>query len=76
VTEYAFPTIEVETPRCFHCGKTGTVTVVAEAYASWKAKRGPIQQFMPEMHEDLREQLISGTHAKCWDEMFGEGVDV
>lgn len=70
MTEYAFPTKEVETPVCFHCRKTGTVTVSAEAYESWREGLGPIQQFMPEMPMELREQLISGTHPECWDEMY------
>jgi hypothetical protein len=72
---YAFPVKDVETPQCFHCGKTGTVTVSAEAYASWREGLGPIQQFMGEMPMELREQLISGTHPECWMELFGTDED-
>lgn len=70
MTEYAFSTTTVTTPRCFHCGKTGSVVVPTDAYAQWTAGHGPIQQFMAEMPEELREQLISGTHPECWDEMY------
>ena len=74
-TEYAFPTMEVETPRCFHCGQTGTITISCEAYTKWQTGAGPIQQFMPEMPLDQREQLISGTHPVCWNELFPPDED-
>ena len=28
------------------------------------------QSAFPDMSIELREQIISGTHPKCWDEMF------
>ena len=31
-----------------------------------------IQNAMPNLDADSREQLISGTCPKCWDEMFGD----
>ena len=30
------------------------------------------QQAFPELPTEIREQLISGTHPKCWDEMFSD----
>lgn len=62
-------TIEVTTPRCFQCGETSKVTVVKEQFERWIAGE-LIQRAMPEMPVDTRELLISGTHPKCWDEMF------
>lgn len=64
-------TVEVPTRRCIHCGKTGTVTVPkAELEAATKLD-GPIQQRFPNLTTEQREQIISGTHPACWDEMFG-----
>jgi hypothetical protein len=33
---------------------------------------GAIQDAYPEMSIGLREQMITGTHPKCWDEAFGK----
>lgn len=29
-----------------------------------------VQEAFPDMNIGLREQIISGTHPECWDEMF------
>jgi hypothetical protein len=75
MTEYAFPTTKAPTQTCFHCRKKGFVTVSTEAYEKWQAGLGPIQAFMPELHESLREQLISGTHPECWNALFPPDED-
>ncbi len=31
-----------------------------------------IQNAFPELTPDQREQIISGTHPKCWAKMFGD----
>ena len=37
---------------------------------------GPfIQDAWPESTAEQREQVISGTHPECWNEMFGEEDD-
>jgi hypothetical protein len=63
--------LTVETPECMTCGKGGTVTVNAEGLRRWRAGM-LIQQALPEMSADEREQLMTGTHAACWEAMFGE----
>ena len=71
MNEYAFPTTTITTSTCFVCGKKGEVVVSVDAYNAWTSGDGPIQQFMPEMPAELREQLISGTHPACWDVVWG-----
>jgi hypothetical protein len=63
-------TVTVPTRPCFHCGKGGEVEVLAEDLARYHAG-ALIQVAFPEMHRALREQLISGTHPECWDQLFG-----
>ena len=61
----------IETKECIHCGETGTV----EIYTSemfWLNQGMHIQEAVTSLDKDLREQMITGTHPKCWVEMFGE----
>ncbi len=60
----------VETPTCFHCKKTGTLEVPAVGFLQWNFGM-LVQDAFPELDNDLREQLMSGTHPQCWTEMFG-----
>jgi hypothetical protein len=62
-------TVKVATARCVHCGRPGEVTMPKEAYKKWKAGAF-VQQAWPEGSAGEREQLINGTHPKCFDEMF------
>jgi hypothetical protein len=67
-------TIIAITKRCYHCGEEGALTMPREeglrgieAY-----KNGEFaQDAFPFLSADEREQIISGTHPKCWAEMFG-----
>lgn len=66
-----FDTVAYVTPRCRHCGKTGTVDVSLYSVKRWK--RGTLaQDAFPHLGDGAREQLISGTHPECWTELFGE----
>ncbi len=63
----------VNTPVCNFCGKTGEVEVTEaeyEAYASMSHGQH-IQDILPNLSADTREMLITGTHPKCWADMFG-----
>lgn len=63
-------TVTVTTRPCFHCGKAGEVEVLAEDLARYNS--GALAQVaFPEMHRAVREQLISGTHPECWEQLFG-----
>jgi hypothetical protein len=61
--------VTVETKKCFHCGETGELRVSSEGL-SLRNAGAYIQDAFPELSAPLREQMISGTHPECWDEMF------
>jgi hypothetical protein len=61
----------VVTNPCVVCGKASEVTVESANYEAWR--RGmKIQEAFALLSPDERELLISGTHPKCWDILFGE----
>lgn len=67
----------IATKTCTVCGQTGTVEVSASeylAYVAYSNGQGPrlIQDALPTLDFDKREQIISGTHPVCWDKIFGE----
>jgi len=68
----------VSTKECIHCRQTGTVMVEPEKYIEFtqtpKHLRRLIQDIFPEHSRGQREQLLTGVHPECFDEMFqGEG---
>lgn len=61
--------VDVLTPPCMMCSLGGVVTVPAPALDAYRA--GALaQQAFPMLSADEREQLISGTHAACWDALM------
>lgn len=66
-----FTTQEVHT-RCPICQSLRTLTVSREGYHRWKFEGELIQRAFPELSEDDREALISGTCSKCWESLFKE----
>lgn len=66
----------VNTGPCPHCGKTSwLVDVDALGFIRWSELGEPIQTALPDLDDDQRELLISGTHAHCWQAMFGGDDD-
>lgn len=64
-------TVTVTTPQCFRCGKTGTLEVPQRVLDAWQNGKGDfIQVAWPDGTPDQREQLMTGIHGKCYDEMF------
>lgn len=63
--------ITFTTPACQVCSKTSEFTLDAEKIDRWKAG-AYIQDVWPHMTMNDRELLISGTHPKCWEELFAE----
>jgi len=68
----------VTTKECVHCGKTGTVMVERRAYAEFtqvpRHLRRLVQDIFPDHSKEEREQLMTGVHPKCFEDMFrGEG---
>lgn len=58
----------MRTPVCFMCNKEGFVEVSSEGYMARK-KGSLIQDAFPDLDKSLREQIVSGTHPKCWESM-------
>jgi len=50
------------------CSAGGFVEVFSEEYMKYK-RGAAIQEAFPELDKSLREQIISGTHPKCWESM-------
>jgi hypothetical protein len=61
-------TVLMRTPTCLMCSAGGFVEVFSEGYMKYK-RGAAIQEAFPELHKSLREQIISGTHPKCWESM-------
>jgi len=61
-------TVLMRTPMCSICNKSGFVEVSSEGYTARK-KGALIQEAFSELDKSLREQIISGTHPKCWESM-------
>ena len=59
----------IETRRCLHCGEHGYLELPTEGIAKYEGGAF-VQDAFPDLDKALREQIISGTHPKCWDEMF------
>lgn len=59
------------TKPCVHCGQTGLVEVSEKALRNYMNGMSASRAFT-ELDFDLREQVITGTHPECWDQMFGE----
>lgn len=64
---------KVVTPPCVYCHKRGEVEVDLDEFVKWENSDLNIQDAMPSVTDDVREQLITGTHPECWIKLFGEG---
>jgi len=40
-------------------------------YERWKSRTVDIQDALPSLSADERELLMTGTHAHCWEKMWG-----
>jgi len=56
------------------CKTADVLEVSSDELAAYAAKR-PVQEAFPNRSLDFREQIISGTHPVCWDEMFANEED-
>lgn len=68
--------IDITTRTCGWCSKQGTVQVMEDDFWSWKNKTKLAQEAFPYLSAPLREQVITGTHPECWNEMFGDPFNV
>ena len=60
----------VTTPRCSVCKKHGQLEVDERGWAQFQLG-AHVQHAFPNLDADQRELLISGTHAHCWQRLFG-----
>jgi len=61
----------IETRECIHCKQTGTVEIFTQEMF-FLHQGMHIQDAVKSLDKHCREQMITGTHPKCWIEMFGE----
>lgn len=61
--------MKVQTYPCQVCGDTTIIDIPEEGFNKWR-NGAFIQDAFPTLSPDERELLISGTHPKCWDELF------
>ena len=67
--------MNVVTPECVVCKERGMLEGVdALGFIRWSELGENIQDALPELDEDQRELLMTGTHAHCWEKMW-EGFD-
>ncbi len=69
----------VQTKTCIVCHKTGHVMLETGRWERYQAAQEDhslpsqhVQDVWPEMPAAEREQLITGTHPACWDELFAD----
>lgn len=56
--------------KCFHCGEVSFIKVTEEQYNNWIIEKMFVEDVFPELKKEEREQLISGIHEQCWQDMF------
>ena len=65
----------VTTKQCVHCRQTGTVMVDRRAYAEFtqtpRHLRRLVQDIFPDHSKGESEQLMTGVHPECFEDMFG-----
>ena len=64
--------MNVITRKCVVCGNRSKLhDVDALGYIRWSELGENIQDALPELDADQRELLMTGTHAHCWEKMWG-----
>jgi hypothetical protein len=68
--------MRVVTRKCGMCGERGVVEDVdALGFIRWSELGENIQDALPGLDADQRELLMTGTHAHCWERMWGPQED-
>lgn len=62
-------TVMFLTPDCMLCGGSEMIRVRADGLAAYEAG-ALIQDAFPELSDDERELIKTGTHPACWDQML------
>lgn len=64
-------TVTVTTPECQVCHQTGFVVAPEEGVERWRGGEN-IENALLGLTASEREQLISGTHPRCWDWLMAD----
>lgn len=59
-----------ECPTCPWCKQGSQIVVELTAFQAWRSG-ALIQDAFPNFTVDQREQMMTGYHPKCWNEIFG-----
>lgn len=59
----------IKTPNCMRCGQPSLMDVKTTSLKKWQQGMF-IQDAFPELSAPERENILTGTHPGCWDEMF------
>ena len=54
------------------CGNWIVINMTYRQHEAYVEKTAYVQDIFPHISKEEREMLISGTHPKCWTEMFGD----
>lgn len=55
---------------CLSCNRRKRLRLGREAVGRWIFKKEMIQDVFPELNDDLRENMMSGTCGDCFDSYF------
>ena len=65
----------IRTLPCVHCRKSSDLEITQEQYRELMDNKKSIQSIFYDWPVEKREQLITGTHPKCWDEIFNDSEE-
>lgn len=57
---------------CMHCSESTNFIITKDEYVRWILNNEYIQDVFSYLDKEEREMMISGTHPKCWEEMFAD----
>lgn len=60
----------VRTKPCWICGQHSTVVVPILAWNDFSLRDKPLDTAWPAGSHEDKQLIITGVHAKCWDEEF------
>lgn len=64
------------TRTCMHCNEETEFCLSEDEYQRLIINNEYVQDVFPLLGKEDREVMISGTHPKCWNEMFVELEEV
>jgi hypothetical protein len=66
--------IAVTTAACVMCKRKSRLNIPRDGYREW-LNGALIQNALPDLTDDERELLLTGTHPDCWDIAFPDEED-